>query len=74
MPEVTLLGGSQDGKVIKPGTKVEITGPRPPWASGRKARGEIVQVTDYLYVIRLEQGFCECFIRCDPNVSIRVLS
>lgn len=72
MPIPILPEGIKYERIILPGTKVEVTGPRPPWAKNVKAKGELVQVTDHLYIICLPEGFCECFIRCDPSVSIRL--
>lgn len=57
---------------MKVGDRVVVKGPRPHWAKDRPCEGILQQVTEHLYVIRLDAGFCECFQRKDPNVSIKV--
>ena len=57
---------------LRPGMAVEVLRPHPIWSRESKIRGPIVQVTDYLFAVRLPVGFCESFIIGDPNVHVSI--
>lgn len=52
------------------GDKVEIRREKFGWGK-TVVGGRVEQVTDVLYVVRLWQGWCECFIKSDPDIYMR---
>ena len=55
-----------------PGMAVEVLRPHPTWSREGKIRGPVVQVTDYIFAVRLPAGFCESFIIGDPQVHVTI--
>jgi hypothetical protein len=56
---------------LRIGDTVSVTRTRPRWSGQQTARGRVEMITDCLYVVRLKQGWCECFRFDDPSVYMK---